>query len=226
MTDKIILFDFDGTIADTYQAIADITNELSSEFGYKPVDREELLLLKNLSSREIVKKTEISLFKIPFLVKRVRKELTKEIGELKPIEGIDRVLFKLKAHGYRLGIVTSNDRENVEIFLAKNNLDSLFNFIYSSTSIFGKHRTIDRIVRQKKLNRDEIVYVGDETRDIRAARKSRIGIVAVSWGFNSGDILAEHKPDFLVDRPQQLIATLAACHRPELEPISLTVPAN
>lgn len=226
MTSKLVLFDFDGTIADTYQAIADITNHLSSEFGYKPVEPEELLLLKNLSSREVIKKTEISLFKIPFLVKRVRNELSKEIANLKPIKGVEQVLDRLKARGYSLGIVTSNDKHNVEIFLAKNNLDFLFDFIYSSTSIFGKHRVIDRIVKQNRLSRDKIVYVGDETRDIRSARKSRVNIVAVSWGFNSAEILADFQPDFLVNHPQELAASIAACYRSKPKQFSVEVTAN
>ena len=96
MTKKVIVFDFDGTIADTYQAIVDITNDLSSEFGYQSMNEEELLLLKNLSSKEIVKRTEISLFKIPFLVKRVQKELGHQIADLSPIQGIQSVLLELK----------------------------------------------------------------------------------------------------------------------------------
>ncbi len=209
MTAKVVLLDFDGTIADTYQAIADITNKLSSEFGYKYLDQEELLLLKNLSSREIVKRAEISVFKIPFLVKRVRSELSKEIGNLKPIPGIERVLLTLKNQGYTLGIVTSNVKDNVEIFLTKNNLKYLFSFIYSSTSIFGKHRVINQAIAQNSLNRQDIVYVGDETRDIRSAKKSRIGMIAVSWGFNSAEILAEYQPDILVARPADLPEAIA-----------------
>ena len=209
MTAKVVLLDFDGTIADTYQAIADITNKLSSEFGYKYLDQEELLLLKNLSSREIVKRAEISVFKIPFLVKRVRSELSKEIGNLKPIPGIERVLLTLKNQGYTLGIVTSNVKDNVEIFLTKNNLKYLFSFIYSSTSIFGKHRVINQAIAQNSLNRQDIVYVGDETRDIRSAKKSRIGMIAVSWGFNSAEILTEYQPDILVDRPKDLPEAIA-----------------
>ncbi len=208
MTAKVVLLDFDGTIADTYQAIAQITNQLSSEFGYKYLDQEELLLLKNLSSREIVKRAEISVFKIPFLVKRVRSELSKEIGNLKPIPGIAQVLRELKNQGYILGIVTSNVRDNVDIFLTKNNLKYLFSFIYSSTSIFGKHRVINQAIAQNKLNRQEIVYVGDETRDIRSAKKSSIGMIAVSWGFNSAEILAEHQPDILVEQPIDLLAAV------------------
>ena len=208
MRNKVIVFDFDGTIADTYQAIVDITNDLSSEFGYQPIDEDELLLLKNLSSKEIVRRTEISLFKIPFLVKRVQKELGCQIAELSPIKGIESVLLELKQRNYILGIVTSNVKENVVIFLQKNNLEYIFDFIYSGTNIFGKHRIINQLVKKYNLNKTDVIYVGDETRDIRSARKSGIGIIAVGWGFNSQEILAEHKPDFLAIKPKELLQAI------------------
>jgi phosphoglycolate phosphatase len=50
-----------------------------------------------------------------------------------------------------------------------------------------------------------VIYVGDETRDIEAARKIQIQVIAVSWGFNSREVLAEQKPDFLISHPSQLI---------------------
>ncbi|MEL6909534.1 MAG: HAD-IA family hydrolase [Cyanobacteria bacterium J06629_2] len=218
MTAKVILFDFDGTIADTYQAIANITNQLSTEFGYKALNSEELLLIKNLSSREIVKRSEISVFKLPFLVRRVRAELSKEIGELEPISGIKQILFELKNQGYILGIVTSNNKENVNIFLAKNQLSHLFRYVYSGTAIFGKHRVLNQVIREHQIDKCEVIYVGDETRDIRSARKSNIPVIAVSWGFNAAEILAEHQPDRLVDRPLELITAIA-----QLQPCQSTV---
>ena len=211
MTAKAILFDFDGTIADTYQAIANITNQLSTEFGYKTLSQEELSLIKNLSSREIVRLSEISIFKLPFLVRRVRTELSKEIAQLTPIKGIGRVLFELKQLGYILGIVTSNNQENVEIFLHKNNLDDLFSYIYSGTAIFGKHRVINQAIKDHNLVKSDVIYVGDETRDIRSARKSHVPVIAVSWGFNAAEILRQHQPDYLVDRPAQLLEAIAQC---------------
>ena len=218
MTAKVVLFDFDGTIADTYNAIAKITNQLSSEFGYKALTPEEQLLLKNLSSREIVKLSEISIFKIPFLVRRVRSELSKEIGELSPIQNISGVLFELKNRGYTLGIVTSNNKENVEIFLRKNKLSSLFRYIYSSTSIFGKHRIINQAIRSNKLIRANVMYVGDETRDIRSARRSNIGIAAVGWGFNSAEILEEYEPDYLLHQPQELVEAIELYYSQTITP--------
>lgn len=209
MTAKVVLFDFDGTIADTYQVIAKITNQLSGEFGYKALNPEELLLLKNLSSREIVKFSEISIFKIPFLLKRVRAELSNEIAESPPIQDMPKVLLELESQGYILGIVTSNTKENVEKFLAANQLNKAFSYIYSSTTIFGKHRVINQVIKDNKLNKSDVIYIGDETRDIRSARKSRIGVIAVSWGFNSAKILQQYQPDHLVEHPQELLKAIA-----------------
>ena len=75
MNDKIIVFDFDGTIADTYHALVNLANELADEFGYQPIDKNKLIKLKDLSSWEIIKQAGIPLFKIPFLFKRVQTEL-------------------------------------------------------------------------------------------------------------------------------------------------------
>lgn len=205
MTVKVIIFDFDGTIADTQNAIVEITNRLAEEFGYKPVDELELAQLQNLSSREIIKQSKISLFKIPFLLKRVKEELGKEIDRLEPVPGIISSLISLKEKGYRLGIITSNSKENVAVFLENNGLSSFFEFTYSGTSLFRKHKVIRDVLRQKKLMAKEVIYVGDETRDIKAARKSKIKVISVGWGFNCATVLAQYQPDFLIEKPRELV---------------------
>ena len=119
-------------------------------------------------------------------------------------------LEELKMQGYRLGIITSNDRENVTLFLEKNRLKELFEFIYSGATIFGKSRVINRFLKQANLAPEEVIYVGDETCDIEAAKRSKIKMIAVSWGFNSKTVLAEHNPDFLIHHPHQLIQAIAS----------------
>jgi phosphoglycolate phosphatase len=205
---KVIAFDFDGTIADTHDALLEITNRLSSEFGYQPVDQEKLWEFKNLSSREIVKNSQISILKIPFFLKRIKSELADKIEELKPIANIESSLKTIYSQGYSLGIITSNNQENVIKFLSKNNLINLFEFIYSGTSLFGKDKVIRKFLNRNKLQPEQVVYVGDETRDIEAAQKNKIKIIAVSWGFNTAAVLARHKPDYLIDTPQELITVI------------------
>jgi phosphoglycolate phosphatase len=141
-------------------------------------------------------------------LRRVKKELNKEIADLKPFTGIAESLFQLKEHGYKLGIITSNMEDNVIAFLKNNNLHLFFDFIHTGTTLFGKHKIIDKLIKRHKFCLDKIIYVGDETRDIEAAKKSKIKIIAVSWGFNSPTILAQYNPDFLVNHPQELVNKL------------------
>lgn len=205
---KVIIFDFDGTLADTIDILLSITNRLSAEFGFKSATKEELAQLSNLNSWEILRYSGISLFKFPMLIRKLRSELRSEISNIQLFAGIKEVLLELKRRDFQLGIITSNSRENVLESLENNSLQDIFTFIYSG-STFGKHKVINKWLKKEKINPQEVFYVGDEIRDIDAARKTGIKIIAVGWGFNSQEVLALHHPDFLIERPQQLIEIMS-----------------
>ncbi|MBD2302930.1 HAD-IA family hydrolase [Nostoc sp. FACHB-87] len=211
MTQKVIVFDFDGTIADTVDALVGIANRLATEFGYKQITPEQLAHLRNLTSREIIKYSGVSLLKIPFLLRKVKSELKNKIHEFQPIPGIKEALTELKDHGYQLGIITSNSKENVTAFLNNHELDNLFDFIYSGVTIFGKTTIINNLLKQKQLSTQAVIYVGDETRDIEASKKANIKVVAVTWGFNSPEVLLKQKPDFLINHPSELLDVIQNC---------------
>jgi phosphoglycolate phosphatase len=208
MTQKVIIFDFDGTIADTVDALVTIANRLAREFGYIPINSQELALLRNLTAREIIKYSGVSLFKIPFLVKKVKGELKHNIHELHLINGIKAALVELHDQGYHLGIITSNSQENVHEFLKCHKLDHLFDFIYSGVTIFGKTTIINNVLRQKQFKPEAVIYVGDETRDVESAKKANIKVIAVSWGFNSSEALGKQNPDFLIHDPSELVSVI------------------
>lgn len=201
----VIIFDFDGTIADSFEAILTITNRLAVEYGYKPADREDVKRFQALTSREVLREANISLFMLPFLLRRLQTELNQQIGGLQPIDGMEEALRSLKQQGHQLGIVTSNSPENVTTFLEACCLQALFDFTYSRTRIFGKDRVLRRILQQKHIAPTSVIYVGDETRDIEAAKRIPVRAIAVTWGFNTRDALAAFEPDGLVDTPAELI---------------------
>ena len=205
---KVIIFDFDGTLADTIDILLNITNRLSAEFGFKSATKEELAQLSNLTSWQILRYSGISIFKFPLLIRKLKAELRNEIPNIQLFPGIKEVLLELKKLGFQLGIITSNSRENVLASLEKNGLQGTFTFIYSG-STFGKHKVINRWLKREHRNAEEVVYVGDEIRDIDAAKKTGIKIIAVSWGFNSQSALAAQNPDFLIERPQELIEIMS-----------------
>lgn len=203
---RTLVFDFDGTIADTLPHILAISNRLSGDFGYRKIPDDAIELFRGKRSREALEQLQIPMIRLPAIARRMKAELQKEIHLLKPIASIKEVLSELKSH-YRLGIVTSNSLSNVERFLEANEM-SFFDFIHSSSSLFGKSSVLHGVLRVRRLQREETVYIGDETRDIEAAKKSRIDMIAVSWGANSAEVLASLQPQFLIHQPEGLLTLL------------------
>jgi phosphoglycolate phosphatase len=206
---KTIIFDFDGTLADSMHILVEITNELANEFGYRPVTPQQITDLQKLSSRQILKMSGISLWQIPFLMRRFRLAFRQKIHEVKLFPEIVPTLKSLKLSGYKLGIVSSNSVENILAVLRQHQVDHLFSFIDSS-SVFGKGRAIRSSLRANYIRREDAIYVGDEIRDIDAARRSKIPSIAVTWGFNHADTLITHQPDYLIDQPQEILQLLAS----------------
>jgi phosphoglycolate phosphatase len=210
MTVKVIIFDFDGTVADTLDAIAGIINRGAVEFGYEPFSQEDISKFRNLNSRQIIQRSGVPIFKLPFIIRRLKIDLSKKIKELIPFTGIKEVLIELKNQDYHLGFITSNSKDNVLSFLENNELKEIFDFVYSEPTIFGKSRVIKHFLKQQKLTPEEVIYVADETRDIEAAKKNHVKIVSVGWGFNSPQVLAKYNPDFLIYQPHELIEVIAS----------------
>ena len=138
-------------------------------------------------------------------MRRIRRELQKDLQYIHLFPQIQEVLERFKNQGYSLYIITSNSRENVIQVLQKYEILHWFDRIDSASTLFGKSRYIKKILKLENLQPQQALYVGDETRDIQAAKKAKIKIVAVSWGFNSTEVLSRHHPDALIDHPQELV---------------------
>ncbi|VAW15654.1 Phosphoglycolate phosphatase [hydrothermal vent metagenome] len=199
-----IIFDFDGTIADTFHKIISISNRLAKELNFKTILPEEINDLKNKSAVEIIKHLDIPLLKVPKLASKAKKELHKEIESIHLIEGFHEMIMELKKKGNNLGILTSNSSNNVHKFLKTHKLDC-FDFVTSSHRIWTKYKGLHKLIKEFKLDFKKVIYVGDETRDIEAAQKAGIQSIAVTWGYNSPKALKKCRPDYTVNHPQEIL---------------------
>lgn len=204
---KIILFDFDGTLADSYENFLEIAGILIKKYNLPPTSREELEKLRTEDASTLIKHLKIPLYKIPFLARDMKKMQQEKIADIKPIKGIPEALHKLKKMGLSLGILTSNGKENVQRFITNNNID-IFSYIYSDSSLFGKDKMISKFIKQNNVDKENVTYIGDEIRDIRACQSVGIEIIAVSWGFNTHQGLEKFKPDFIINKPGELVTLL------------------
>jgi len=206
---KQVIFDFDGTLANTIDTIIEIANQYAEEFGYEQITKKNILNIQNLDSQKIIKTSNIPLVKIPILLHLVKNELHNNIDNIQPISGLDEVVKNLKKMGFQLGIVSSNSPENINRFITNNNWNHLFEIVCCGTTIFGKAKILRKLLRTENISAEEVIYLGDETRDIDAAKQVNIPAIAVTWGFNSRSVLAKHNPDFLIDRPDEIIDVIS-----------------
>ncbi len=200
-----LLFDFDGTIADSFKLGHAIINELSTKYGYTAVSEEELNNMRGLPVFAILKRLHLPFYKIPFFAHEVKISLNARLSELCPIAGIPEVLQKLKANNIPMALLTSNSIDNVIPFLDKFKMN-VFDWFDCDVSLFNKSRHIHRQIIKRKLLDYKCIYIGDEVRDIKAAKECNIPIVSVSWGFQSKLQLSTYKPDNLIDTPSELLS--------------------
>ena len=187
----MIIFDFDGTLADSIGLGFDLVNSQAEKFGYKRVERERGM---ELSALEIMKEANISFFSLPRLVLYFKKLLNENFDKITIIDGAAQLLAKLKAEGHKLGILTTNSAACVSDFLKRNNLDDYFSYIRTDVAIFGKIKALKKAKKQLKT---DFVYVGDEIRDIEACKVAGVPIVSVPFGFNSARVLEKKNPGFV-----------------------------
>ena len=207
MTDPktTILFDFDGTLAETMMLIHDIFNRLSGVYGYRHFPREDIEACRHLSIHEFIEHFGISLWKVPLIAIHARRLMHREMDQIHPPEGLVDVVTRIHESGnYFMDILTSNRRRNVLKFLSQHRID-WFDQVEATHAILSKKRRVEKYIRQKGIDPSSLYYIGDTTVDVESARHAGARTVAVSWGLNTAEALAKANPDHLVDNPAQLL---------------------
>ena len=196
---KTFCFDFDGTIADTLPLIIETVDSLLLKSGEEEITGDFLRKIREEGIEEVFQEMRVPLYKLFFLYLKIKKEMNGRVADIAIRDDVREVLKKLKEEGHTLGILTSNSKENVLEFLECNDL-KFFDFINTS-GILGKEKEIKKLKKKGGI----FIYIGDETRDIRAGKKAGVRTIAVPWGLSSKKALLRARPDLLVEKPHDLL---------------------
>ena len=203
-----VIFDFDGTLADTIPMALEVTNEIGPMFGMEHVTDDLAEELRGMSLKQVIARVRLKPRKIPQFQIELRRRMRDRVASLPTFPGVETALAALQDTGVKLGILSSNTRENVETFLASHGMRDHFGFVHGGSSLFGKARHLRRILKTELsgLSSTSLVYVGDETRDIEAAKKVGAISAGVTWGVARRPVLSQACADFIVDSPSELAA--------------------
>jgi HAD superfamily hydrolase (TIGR01509 family) len=201
---KAVIFDFDGTLADTFSLVVSIALKLNDTL--KLFKKEEINIedFRNVSSSDFFNRLETPKYKLLYYFWKGRKLFGEKIDDVQVFPGIPAVLEKLKSMGIKLAVVSSNSKSNVRKFLVARNLN-YFDVVDSPLFVFDKTRIIKKVVEQFNVEPEETLYVGDETRDIESAHSAGVKAVAVTWGYHFRELLVRYKPNYTIDTPQELL---------------------
>lgn len=206
---KQIIFDLDGTLVDSLQIFIKKGNEIAEKYGYQPISQERIKELLKLPMKKRLKELKIPVLKLPKMGVEFLNNYHSYAEEARPVDGIGEVLQKLHSEGRGLSIVSSNSVHNIEAFLKYNNLE-MFDYIQSSKGLFAKHITIGRLISTLGVEKEQVIYIGDEQRDVEACRKIGIKVISVVWGFDSLELLKKAKPDYIALKPEEIVEIIAA----------------
>lgn len=204
---KFIAFDFDGTLADSKEVFARAYNQVAEKHRFRKIDADNVEELRKLPIRQRFDFLKIPFYKIPFIAPQFLAAYRAMLPNVTLIHGIRELLESLTAEGYRLAIISSNSEPIIRDFLRTHGIDSIQD-IYCSQNIFGKDRVIRKFMNRHGLKPSELLYVGDEQRDIVACHRNTVAVVWVSWGYDRKDSLGPEMPQALVDSPAELLQFL------------------
>jgi phosphoglycolate phosphatase len=202
---RILVFDFDGTLADTAPLIRKIYSELAVKNGWQAITDKDYDQLRKGTLDEARRWAGIRVWQLPLVAKSAKSLMTMESEKVTLFPGISALINDLREQDYKLYILSRNSVETIERVLERTKHDDDLTILSLRRFPFGsKTEVLKRLLRQKKYQRDDVIMIGDEVRDIQAAKNAGIASIAVSWGLQHESILERFEPTYLVHTVDEL----------------------
>jgi phosphoglycolate phosphatase len=203
---QLAIFDFDGTLADSFPWVISMMNDVADRFNFRRVEDDEVESLRNCDAREIMRRLGIRRWKLPMIARYVRTRMAADIAHIHMFPGIGDMLEQLSAAGVRLAVVSANGEPTIRAVLGEH--AKLFEAYAGGVSLFGKRSKLLRMSRMTGVPAAQALVIGDEIRDLDASRAARMPFGAVSWGSTRAPAFIARSPDYLFATVPEITAAI------------------
>ncbi|MEA2096619.1 MAG: HAD hydrolase-like protein [Candidatus Cloacimonadota bacterium] len=201
---KLVIFDFDGTLADSFPWFIKMMDVVTEKFNLMKIDKDQISELRKLDSLSFLKHLKIPLYKLPKISTFMRNMMSEHIDEIKLFPGVENMFHELKEKGYKIAVVSTNSKDNIIKVLGES-LYSMNDHFVGGVSVFGKDSKLKKVLKMSGIDKKDAIYIGDELRDIQASKKVGIPCGSVTWGVNDADALAALSPDEMFYEVEQIL---------------------
>lgn len=206
---RLVIFDFDGTLSDSGGWFLSIMDHLSDRYGFRRVGKHEVEPLRRMPTRDVIRHLRVPRWRLPFIARYVRRLFGRHTHQIHLFDGVPEMLAAIEAAGIRIAVVTSNSETNARAVLGPQNAARI-SWWACGASLFGKAPKFRKVVKASGVPPHQILSIGDETRDIDAARETGVRAGAALWGYADPAVLAHLDPDFAFASPQDVTAHLTS----------------
>ncbi|KMO42055.1 HAD family hydrolase [Methylobacterium tarhaniae] len=206
---RLVILDFDGTLADTFPWFARVLPGVADRYGFRRPSPDEVEGLRALDARAVLRRLGVPGWKLPLIARHMRGLAARDAGDLAPFPGIPALLARLRAGGVGLALVSSNREDVVRRVLGPESA-GLIDRYACGAAVFGKARRFRAVVRASGIPPVSVLCLGDELRDHDAATRAGLAFGAVTWGYTREAALAAAGPAHLFATPEAVAATLLA----------------
>ena len=211
---KLVIFDFDGTLADTSEGILNCHKHALVSMGRtEPTDEELAGIIGGQLLTTYIDRFKFSEEDAVEAVKIYRDRYAeKGIFEFKMYDGMADTLRELRRRGYKTAIATLKAERFAKLMMKNQELDSLFDIIHGvdEQDKLTKTALVDMCVSEAGVKNHEAILVGDSMSDANGAEKSDVDMLAVTYGFgfSSEDDLKNVRHHFIVSSPLEILEKL------------------
>ncbi|MDE7364675.1 MAG: HAD family hydrolase [Ruminococcus sp.] len=209
----IVIFDLDGTIANSIQDLANAVNYGLKQLGYPEHDTEKYKQMvgngaKKLCYRALPDDKKDDAEKLHAIFKAYYSE--HYLDNTKIYDGIQKLIHNIFTYGRPVAVATNKPQD-----VARKIVEKLIPPIYSKyITVLGScderarkpdPAIINEIVVKYPDFNDSVVMIGDSNVDIQTAKNAGVHSIGCTWGFRTREELEKEGAEFIVDSPEQIM---------------------
>ena len=200
----LLLFDYDGVLADSLNVLSEYTSIFCREHGLgEGLKKTDVEAMESATLSGLIEAAGISQTYVRDYARYLFQALNRDPLKVPLFKGIPEMLTDLAQH-YRLCVVTANHSAIVRQRLDAAQLTSLLDCIYGNEQPGGKVEHIINALETTRAHPISTWMIGDTVGDIEAAKNAGVKAVAATWGWQSSIRLKSKAPDLMFEHPQAL----------------------
>ena len=210
---KGIIFDLDGTLADTIKDLRTAVNAMLTKLGYPNRSLSDVTKFINNGAKELIRRSlPRDVQNVEFILESAIRIYEEEYAKCycektQAFGGVDSMLMDLKGMGYKIGVLSNKQDNFVKDIIYKLFDRKIFSVVMGQSSLPPKPNPASALLVAKTMGvkSQKCIYIGDSDVDIKTAFNAGMKQISVSWGYRDEEFLKKSGASHIAKTPDEVV---------------------